>query len=52
MAAEAARVALDAGVERLEMIHVRPGAEDDRLVDEARSVFDASVIGTDLLRLD
>ena len=51
-AGEAARVALDAGVERLAMIHVRPGAEDDRLVDEARSVFDASVVGTDLLRLD
>ena len=51
-AGEAARVAVDAGVERLAMIHVRPGADESRLVDEARPVFDESVVGTDLLRLD
>ncbi len=28
------------------------GAEDARLLDEARSVFAASVVGTDLKRLD
>jgi ribonuclease BN (tRNA processing enzyme) len=50
-AGEAARVALDAGVERLTMIHIRPGVDVDRLLDEARSVFDASVVGTDLLEL-
>ena len=34
------------------MIHIHPGVDEHRLVEEARSVFEASVVGTDLLRLD
>ena len=50
-AREAAEIARQAEVERLVMIHVRPGADEARLEAEARETFGASVVGSDLLRL-
>jgi ribonuclease BN (tRNA processing enzyme) len=50
-AREAAEVAREAEVERLVLIHVRPGADEQRLAREARSVFAASTVGSDLLRI-
>lgn len=50
-AGDAARVALDAGVEQLAMIHIRPDADEDRLAEEARSVFGGSAVGRDLMSL-
>jgi ribonuclease BN (tRNA processing enzyme) len=47
-AAQAARIAREAGVEELAMIHVRPGAEEDALAAEARSIFERSTVGSDL----
>jgi ribonuclease BN (tRNA processing enzyme) len=48
-AQEAARVARAAGVQHLVMIHVRPGADESELEEEARSVFASSDVGTDLM---
>ena len=48
-AREAAQVATAAGVERLVLIHVRPGADEAALVSEARAQFERSEVGTDLL---
>lgn len=48
----AARIGRDSGVDRLAMIHVRPAADEHRLLAEARSVFEPSAVGTDLMRLD
>jgi ribonuclease BN (tRNA processing enzyme) len=45
----AAEVAGEAGVDRLVLIHVRPGGDERRLEEEARSVFPPAVVGTDLL---
>jgi ribonuclease BN (tRNA processing enzyme) len=50
-AREAAITARDAGVEALALIHIRPGADEDRLAEEARSAFKRAVVGSDLLRL-
>jgi ribonuclease BN (tRNA processing enzyme) len=50
-AAQAAVVAAAAGVERLVLIHVRPGADEGPLLAEARSRFDAADVGADLMRL-
>jgi ribonuclease BN (tRNA processing enzyme) len=50
-AREAADIASQAGVERLVLIHIRPGADEDALAREARSVFQSSIVGTDLLRI-
>jgi ribonuclease Z len=47
-AKEAAEVARQAGVERLALIHIRPGADEAVLLEEARSVFDNTVVGSDL----
>ena len=50
-AREAAEIAHHAEVPRLVLIHVRPGADEERLEGEARTVFDAATVGSDLLRL-
>lgn len=50
-AGEAARTARDAGVSELALIHIRPGADETELADEARAVFERSTIGSDLLSL-
>jgi ribonuclease BN (tRNA processing enzyme) len=50
-ARQAARTARAAGVQELTLIHVRPGADERQLVEEARSVFETSVVGSDLMRL-
>jgi ribonuclease BN (tRNA processing enzyme) len=47
-AAQAARIAREAGVEELAIIHVRPGAEEVPLAAEARSIFERSTVGSDL----
>jgi hypothetical protein len=38
-------------VERLVLIHIRPGADEERLLEEARSVFAPAELGSDLLAL-
>ena len=48
-AREAARVAAAAGAGRLVLIHVRPGADEEALLREARDGFEHSDVGTDLL---
>jgi ribonuclease BN (tRNA processing enzyme) len=48
-AREAAEVARDAAVDGLVLIHLRPDGDEDRLLDEARSIFSNSVVGSDLL---
>jgi ribonuclease BN (tRNA processing enzyme) len=48
-ARQASEIARAAEVERLVLIHIRPGADERGLESEARSVFDASVVGSDLL---
>jgi ribonuclease Z len=50
-AREAASLARDADVERLVLIHVRPGGDDQALLAEARSVFADTTVGSDLLAL-
>jgi ribonuclease BN (tRNA processing enzyme) len=50
-AREAAQIARDAKVERLVLIHVRPGVDEERLAAEARAVFEEAEVGRDLLRL-
>jgi ribonuclease BN (tRNA processing enzyme) len=50
-AASAARIARDAGARELALIHIRPGADEDRLGGEARSIFARTAVGTDLLEL-
>jgi ribonuclease BN (tRNA processing enzyme) len=50
-AAQAARIARDAGVDELVMIHIHPGVDEDRLAYEGRSLFESSTVGCDLLRL-
>jgi ribonuclease BN (tRNA processing enzyme) len=51
-AGEAARVAADAGVERLVLVHVAPThPDDDGLLEAAAERFPATSVGTDLLRL-
>lgn len=50
-AREAGQVAAAAGVERLVLIHVRPGADEAALVSEARELFGPSDVGTDLLSI-
>jgi ribonuclease BN (tRNA processing enzyme) len=51
-AAGAARIALEAEVERLVLIHVRPvGGDESALLAEARAVFERSEVGADLLAL-
>ena len=45
---QAARIASDAGVERLVLVHVNPvGADDDELARGARDVFPAVEVGRD-----
>jgi ribonuclease BN (tRNA processing enzyme) len=48
----AARIARDAAVDRLALIHIRPDADERRLAEEARSIFQAAAVGSDLLPLD
>jgi ribonuclease BN (tRNA processing enzyme) len=48
-AKQAALIASEAGVERMAMIHIRPGAEEERLLTEARSVFQESDLSADLV---
>jgi ribonuclease BN (tRNA processing enzyme) len=50
-ARQAAQVAGEAGVDRLALIHIRPGSDEGLLAEEARSVFAATVVGRDLLTL-
>jgi ribonuclease BN (tRNA processing enzyme) len=50
-ASGAARIARDAEVEQLVLIHIRPGADDQLLQREASSVFEASAVGTDLHKI-
>jgi ribonuclease BN (tRNA processing enzyme) len=50
-AREAAEIARQAAVERLVLIHIRPGGDEEALLDEARSVFENSVLGSDLLTI-
>jgi ribonuclease BN (tRNA processing enzyme) len=50
-AAQAAELALAAGVDALVLIHVRPGADDAPLLEEARSRFAGAVVGADLMGL-
>jgi ribonuclease BN (tRNA processing enzyme) len=50
-AREAAEIARRAGVGRLVLIHLGPDADEERLGREARSVFEAATVGSDLLRL-
>lgn len=50
-ARDAARVAADAGVERLVLTHIRPGCDVDALVAEASGVFPETVPGVDLLTI-
>jgi ribonuclease BN (tRNA processing enzyme) len=50
-AREAAELAAAAEVERLVLIHVRPGADEAALVSEARERFAATEVGSDLLSL-
>lgn len=50
-AAQAAQTARDAGVEKLALIHIRPGIDERRLAEEAQAVFEPTVVGEDLLRL-
>ena len=51
-AGEAARLAAEAGVGRLVLIHVNPdGGDDEALLSFARPHFEATVVGTDGLEL-
>ncbi|HYH90645.1 MAG TPA: MBL fold metallo-hydrolase [Solirubrobacteraceae bacterium] len=50
--ADAGRVARDAGVERLVLIHLNPGGGHDAVLEEARGVFEGAELGADLLELD
>jgi ribonuclease BN (tRNA processing enzyme) len=50
-AREAAEVASAAGVDELVLIHLPPDCDDARLLDEARSRFAATRLGSDLLSL-
>ena len=50
-ALEAARVAAEAGVEGVVLIHIRPGADEPRLLEEALSSFKRTRIGTDLMQV-
>lgn len=50
-AREAAEVASAAGVDELVLIHIRPDGDEGRLLDEARSSFEATRLGYDLLPL-
>ena len=45
---EAARVAAEAGVERLVLIHLHPLAGHDAMLEEARGEFAAAELGSDL----
>jgi ribonuclease BN (tRNA processing enzyme) len=47
-ALDAARIAGDADVTELVLIHIRPGADKQRLEDEARASFGRAVVGEDL----
>jgi ribonuclease BN (tRNA processing enzyme) len=49
--AEAAQVAVDAGVERLVLIHVPPNADEDRMRAQAGEVHPHVTVGTDELDL-
>jgi len=48
---QAAEVAREAEVERLVLIHIRPGADESPLEAEAGSVFARSMVGADLVSL-
>ena len=50
-ARQAAQVAIAAQVERLVLIHVRPGADEAALLAEACEAFERSEVGTDLLSI-
>jgi ribonuclease BN (tRNA processing enzyme)/CTP:molybdopterin cytidylyltransferase MocA len=50
-AADAARIAAQAGVEDLVLIHIRPGAHEPALLDDARRRFSRSTVGSDLLHV-
>lgn len=50
-AADAASVALDAGVDALLIIHVNPQGEDEAVLEEARRTFRNAHIGKDLMEL-
>ena len=51
-AANAGRLAEAAGVGRLVLIHLSPDADEDELLREARSYFEATVVGRDGLTLE
>jgi len=51
-AREAAKIASHAAVERLVLIHIRPGGDEKALLEEARSGFQNTAVGSDLLALD
>lgn len=50
-AAEAARIAQGAAVERLVMIHINPSANERALGDEASALFANAVVATDLMQI-
>ena len=49
---DAGRVAREAGVERLVLIHLHPGGGHDAVLEEARGVFEGAELGADLLAFD
>jgi ribonuclease BN (tRNA processing enzyme) len=49
---EAARLAAAAGVERLVLIHVKPGEDEEALLRHARAEFAATEVGTDGLTIE
>jgi ribonuclease BN (tRNA processing enzyme) len=52
-AEDAARVARDAGVEALTLIHLNPRADDlSEITTEAKAIFENSQLGTDLMTID
>jgi ribonuclease BN (tRNA processing enzyme) len=51
-AANAGRLAAAAGVGRLVLIHLSPDADEEALLSEARSQFEATVVGRDGLSLE
>jgi len=51
-ARDAGTIADEAGVDALTLIHVRPGIDEDALLDDARAAFAATAIGADLVRLE
>ncbi len=48
---QAAQLARAAEVEGLVLIHIRPGVDETELAREARDVFEATTVGTDMLTI-